>query len=86
MRPFVITFIIALVLSCLAHGFLMDVPPYPLPVGLNDISQGELGLERDDTVIPEMNLTDQERGTRYMTQVHDHGKETFIEWPFGSAN
>lgn len=86
MKALAITFVIALILSSLANGFLYDVPPHPVPVGLTDVKESNWGLERNEGNIPELVYTDDTRGTKFMTDIKEKSSEDMVEFPMGSAN
>ena len=86
MKEAVGAFIFALVVSCILNSLGVQYQPYPYPVGLNGVSEGGLGVKRGEGNIPEVNYTDGDRPTKFITKVDAGGEDRDAEWPLGANN
>jgi hypothetical protein len=86
MKAVVITFIIALVVSCLVNGLLNESPPAPQPVGIGDTTEGGFGIKRVESDIPEIGISDGSHPNRFMTSIDDGSIDRNVDWPLGANN
>ena len=86
MKEAICAFLFALIASCLLSSLTIQVPPYPWPVSLSDVSESSFGLKRDEGNIPEIHYTDLSRATKFMTTVDEASEERNVEWPLGANN
>jgi hypothetical protein len=86
MKEVIVSFILALVVSCVLSSLGPGYQPYPYPVGLNDVSESSFGLKRTEGNIPEVNYTDASRPTKFMTRVDEGSDNREAEWPLGANN
>jgi len=86
MKEAIGAFIFALVVSCILNSLGVQYEPYPYPVGLNDVSEGGLGVKRSEGNIPEVQYTDGARPTKFMTKVEAAGEDRDADWPLGANN
>ena len=86
MKEMISSFIFALVLSCLLNSITQESPPYPWPVGVNQVNQSSLGLKRDEGNIGETQYVDGARPVTIMTAVDDKSGERNVDMPLGANN
>jgi hypothetical protein len=83
MKSAVIVFVLALALSCL-HG-TSTMPSYPQKCGIMRVEQlpETSGMKREESIIPDMTVSDGYRPMSYMTNVVDSpGRHTTdFPWP-----
>lgn len=86
MKEFISSFIVALILSCLFNSMNESAPPYPWPVGINQVKETPLGLKRDEGNIGEMQMVDGARPATMMTLVDEKSNDRNIDMPLGANN
>lgn len=86
MKEMICSFILALVLSCLINSISEGQPPYPWPVGVNQVKEAPLGLKREEGNIGEMQYVDGSRPVTVMTAVDDKSDQRNVDMPIGANN
>ena len=85
MKGMVILFAIALVISCgMASGPYANGPAYPMKSGVMNLETipGEAGMQRAETLIPDMKVEDGYKSVHFMTNVGDSSNDQQPEFPW----
>jgi hypothetical protein len=86
MKEMICSFLFALVLSCLLNSVYESGPPFPWPVGVNQVKEAPLGMKREEGNIGEMQYVDGARPVTIMTAVDEQGGERNVDMPLGANN
>jgi len=86
MKELLFTFILSLIVSSLVNGWFFPSAAYLMPVGMKDMNESSFGLKRDASDLAEINLTDQSRSNKFMTQIDETSDERNVDFPIGANN
>ncbi len=86
MKELLFSFVLVLIVSSLVNGWFFQSAVYLMPVGLKDMNESSFGLKRDASDLAEVNLTDQSRTNKFMTQIDETSPERNVDFPIGANN
>lgn len=86
MKELIITFLFALLLSCLLNGIGQEYSTEPLPVSIKGVAESSFGLRRDAGDIGEINFVDKPRDNKFMTTIDEKSEERNVDFPLGANN
>jgi hypothetical protein len=82
-KAYLIILILALFFTC----WLADsgMPPMEQPIGINDIPEGAVGVNKKESMIPDFSLTEKGRNNGFITKIDNDSPGENMDFPWGTA-